>query len=315
MNTAWDRGIRGYARVVRDDLPPVPDHAHRPTNIRRLMKWSLLILAVGLVLVIFEVPLDNGLEGVFGAWRAVVWLLLSAVVAGAQALVLRLLWKSPERQRATGCAAVAVMVTIAALIFQFQQFAYNALVTPDLVLNSLAQDSEPYSGEVFRFGSAGAFIKGDIYEGLVEPLNRINDEGPGIRKIYISSGGGAVNTAYAIAAFIEENNVEVMVVDECLSACTIIAFSARSLSANRNAVFGFHPLSFYAGPYSQPIRWALDRDNEDYFDFLKDHAVPLEVISKARRLQPDDMHYETAVDMERWATVDRLVHFESTEKE
>lgn len=77
------------------------------------------------------------------------------------------------------------------------------------------------------------FVMFDAVEGAIE-------RHPEVKTLQLSSDGGRVYAARAIARLVRENGLSVHVVDICASACTLIFIASPSRSLGVNSKLGFH---------------------------------------------------------------------------
>jgi len=83
-------------------------------------------------------------------------------------------------------------------------------------------------------------LEGGIAQGTAERFTRVLEAHPEVDVVELSSFGGRIAEAEYIAAQIRDRELDTMVVDQCLSACTDVMLAGRRRFAAMNADVGFH---------------------------------------------------------------------------
>ena len=108
-----------------------------------------------------------------------------------------------------------------------------------LALISTAVQSTEHKGPSFEKKGQDLYFRGKIdRDSSASVINAISK---GVRRLFITSGGGDAAAALSIAETIASNKVEVIVKDYCFSSCANYIFlsgARKSLSAN--SILGFH---------------------------------------------------------------------------
>lgn len=124
--------------------------------------------------------------------------------------------------------------------------------------------------------------------------------------IKIRSSGGLIDSAIQIASIVEENALPVHVQQYCESACVIIASASPYLSADRNAVFGFHrgaPLVDSSDSWS---KFVASKATDQLISALRKNGIPEKILLVAIETSPDDMHQVLAQQLHTLGIVKRL---------
>lgn len=101
------------------------------------------------------------------------------------------------------------------------------------------EDAEPL---VLSLGPDGRELRfhGDFDDGAAERVRVLLDAHPGIARIRLTSDGGLVDEARAIAAMVAARGLATYVPDVCVSACTLAFVAGRERTLAAEAKLGFH---------------------------------------------------------------------------
>src|SRR5690606_35103326 len=107
----------------------------------------------------------------------------------------------------------------------------------------------------------------------------------------LRSPGGLIDVGIEIGELLEENQVDVLVPENCESACVIVALSAARLFVSPDARFGFHRASAVADNDSQLGRFAGNTATARYVSVLRGMGIPESVLEITENTPSDDMYY------------------------
>lgn len=94
-------------------------------------------------------------------------------------------------------------------------------------------------------------------------------DAPDVTKVWISSIGGSLLPALAIARTIEKFKLDTEVTDVCVSACTLIFVAGRHRSLGRGALLSFHrPIQVADGFFNMTKAVRVRKGPIDDFDFI-----------------------------------------------
>lgn len=94
-------------------------------------------------------------------------------------------------------------------------------------------------------------------------------DAPDVTKIWISSRGGSLLPALAIARTIEKFKLDTEVTDVCISACTLIFVAGRHRALGRGALLSFHrPILVADGFFNMTKAVRARKGPIDDFDFI-----------------------------------------------
>lgn len=206
------------------------------------------------------------------------------------------------RLRAPGTLAALLCWTLALLQ---AGFATGRLTNHRASLEmALALAASPGASFVYA-GDGVLLLDGEIGFDTFESLVResaLNE----IRLVQLHSGGGLIESAARIGAFIADNDLATFVNSGCESACVIVALSSAKLYVTPDARFGFHRGSALANPDSELGRFVSGLATDDLIARLGALGVPEEILDRARNTPPDQMHHVSGEDLHRAGLADYL---------
>ena len=158
--------------------------------------------------------------------------------------------------------------------------------------------AEMVGDEAFYLGDGTAILDGTIGSETFQSITRTHGQ-YGLSRLILNSGGGFLDEAEAIGAFVNEKGIETIVESYCESACVIVALSGISLSVSANAQFGFHQGSAGASFDSELGKYVSKVATEDLLAKLKLLGVPGTILAIAEKTAPEEMHYVSGEEMIR----------------
>lgn len=247
-----------------------------------------------------------GVGGQYGSVRAVHAVLSAAcVVFFLLGLVVAILSSTDRtgRLRAPGTLAALLCWTMALLQ---AGFAIGRIANYRASLEmALAFSASPGAGFV-PLGDGVLLLDGDI--GFASFDSLVNESAlTEVRMVQLRSGGGLIDSAVSIGAFLTNNDIATFVDSACESACVIVALSGSDLYVAPDARFGFHRGSALARPDSELGRFVSGLATDDLFARLSGLGVPDEILERARTTPPDEMYYVSGEALYRAGLADHLV--------
>lgn len=103
-------------------------------------------------------------------------------------------------------------------------------------------------------------LSGDLTEGVAAQVSALLAANPGIERLHLTSDGGLVEEATAIAAEVAERGLSTYVPDVCASACTLIFVRGKHRYLAEGGQLGFHaPYDAEEGGRMSPVDSAPER--------------------------------------------------------
>lgn len=125
--------------------------------------------------------------------------------------------------------------------------------------------------------------------------------------LLLSSGGGLLDSAEAIAAQVEKYGLHTIVADSCSSACVLIALSGNIKGATRNAQFGFHRVTAVLDNKSERSRFTEKYGTESFLEKLRDAGIPNDILVEAKKTAGSEMYYVTSKELHSRGVIDMLI--------
>lgn len=202
------------------------------------------------------------------------------------------MWRSAERKvKASEQRFLPRLVQVLVVIGIFSTFARVAEFWAtyqdiwDVAFN------DPYSGYQVHWREDASFIhiEGMIGFGLSDRVEDLIDAHPSVKGIVLDSVGGRLYEGRALAALIEEHQLDTYTMTQCYSACTIAYVAGESRILAEGANLGFHQ-------YSNSIRGMetyVDDVDEEKIDskYFEHRGVSREFIDQMHGTASDDMWY------------------------
>jgi hypothetical protein len=169
-------------------------------------------------------------------------------------------------------------------------------------LNNIATGDKEAGGYAFRVlpDRHGIDLSGGITFGAAKALERLMDEFPEAKVLYLHSPGGRAVEAERLGDLVRSRNLAVHVLDECSSACTIVFLSGRERIVSPQARLGFHQPDF-AGAGPEDRREAISSEQRRLVRLGVSETFAQQAMSAA----PDSMWYPSVNDL-REGIVTRL---------
>jgi hypothetical protein len=127
-------------------------------------------------------------------------------------------------------------------------------------------------------------IDGGIGFGLSDKVVAVLDANTTIGTIELTSQGGRLGEARKLAALIESRSLNTVVVDECMSACTIAFIAGEQRHITRTAILGFHR-SFFPGTTDDAL-YEVERAERQ---FMARRGLPVDFVRRVYDTPNEEM--------------------------
>ena len=179
-----------------------------------------------------------------------------------------------------------------------------------LAMTSLAQAAEITVHKYTDSNKKYISFTGEIIETDLNKLKRITKANPTAKTIHFNSQGGLIYTAWDIAEFIHEQNLNTAVSPdkECLSACTMAYMGGIDRYITEKSTFAYHPA--HTATYNTEATLGdifTDGQQEgftaayNYIYYIKDPTKAIKALrmiaSAYREVTHNEFHYVTADEL------------------
>jgi ATP-dependent protease ClpP protease subunit len=197
---------------------------------------------------------------------------------------------------AAGISGFLFLLCCASSLAQLFMVISLAITTQD-VSSSIADTREMGTGDASLERPGVVRFVGTIGDGALDQVLALETPDTKLRVLIIDSTGGFSDDALAIARYIESNEVAVVVGEQCLSSCTMIAAASNQTYAHADSVFGYHSAYFSSPKKSEIYSYGLQESKNEVWTYLASRGVLAEVIEKAKLHGPDSTLDFTAQEM------------------
>ena len=262
---------------------------------------SFIGMASGALLVAFTI---------YGEDQPVPWL----VALQTSCLVISLIaiwqvvgvWRAATRYKRSGRSfwggAAKAAVALAAL-----QLAYSwvFLVGPQILdTYEMATGDAALGPHEFNLLADGRMLEfyGVITFGIAKELESLLDENKGVTTVRLASIGGRIREAQKVSDIVKARGLATYVVDECLSACTVVFLGGKERFLLDGASLGFHQPSF-RGMTAGARKLAIAEEEAR----LRAFGLSKRFVERANSASPDDMWYPEQDELVRERVVTWIV--------
>ncbi|HMR31119.1 MAG TPA: hypothetical protein PKA13_06930 [Geminicoccaceae bacterium] len=233
-------------------------------------------------------------------------LVLMALLLLAGGMLLRALWRHPYRTIRHGRGGGAVACCLLLFAFQSLVLATSIFQAPRWAEVRLAASSYDYT---LRTDAAQrrVHLHGDIGIGMLARLEAVERELGSIAILEITSPGGLIDEALAIAAFLERRDVQVIAREACDSACVIVAIASPRSYADRSLSYGLHAVGSVVDADDEMARFSRQAAESEARAFLLAHKVPRAIVRKAARTPSDRLFHVPAETFLKAGVIDGLM--------
>ncbi len=138
-------------------------------------------------------------------------------------------------------------------------------------------------------------LSGAITPSSPRLLQQYLQQHPDLTTLILSSTGGNIFAARAMANAIKVRGINTHVNDQCFSACTLIFIGGKQRSANSSAQLGFHGYQYHL---ADPNLYGAVQDQEQKdAQFFANQGVPTGFIEKMFRTRPPDLWKPTTQEL------------------
>jgi hypothetical protein len=208
-------------------------------------------------------------------------------------------WRSADQHKARGglplWAGLAKIAVVFGMLSTFGHLSNEGPALREFFL--IATGNDPMGPVTVRVLSGGrsVLIAGTMREGSADEATRILAAMPQVETLVLSSRGGRMAEAKALAGIVRARGINTYVEDLCESACTFVFLAGKNRASTRTARIGFHAPAFagsegsseYARKVYQDaglpesfIRRALGVSNKDMWYPSRDELIEAKVITR-----------------------------------
>lgn len=204
-----------------------------------------------------------------------------------------------ETRLVFACTVFLFLAQLTNLIGSTLNLSNRIEIVENIRLGDFATATEVQGG----FLEIDGFIGPPTLRSIADYSNRINLEG-----ILISSSGGLIDDARAIGEILQKSATDVYVLENCESACVIIATSGDRLFAKRDTQFGFHnggillhDTSTQLGQYGSKIA------TKGLYETLHKNGVPADILTLVNDTPNQSMSYVSGIELYEKGVVTNLI--------
>jgi hypothetical protein len=119
------------------------------------------------------------------------------------------------------------------------------------------------------------------------------------RVLVLRSGGGLISDAQKMAQIVKNAKLDIFVLEECSSACLLVALAGTRLFALEGARFGFHQAGLPGDNKSEVAAYWSQSISDKFFTDLKKEGVPQKILEIAKLTPTDQIHYLYARELKQ----------------
>jgi hypothetical protein len=316
--TAPEQAVAEALGVDFTPLPPLPSAAGRPRNYFARHWCGELSLAqsfwvnglVGAFALACLLGVLNSVVHQYADAQPIVWMIsLMATWLAAVLFAVWLcvgVWRSATDYQASstkfwgGVAKVATTLGVLRL-------AYNCLF---VAAPQIAGMYEMVSGDArvgphqFRVLANGEMLEfsGGVTFGTAREFESFLNAMPNVRVVRLKSIGGRIREAQKMSDMVRARKLATFVMDDCLSACTIVFLGGEERGMLATARLGFHQPAF-AGMTAEDRRAAIARERVR----LQSFGLSKDFVERANAAPPTAMWYPEKEELLREHVVTRVM--------
>ncbi len=136
-------------------------------------------------------------------------------------------------------------------------------------------------------------LEGDISFDAVDEVRNLLHSNDGVEVLALDSAGGLVGAAFELVELVEERQLTVLAMGECISACTMPLLASQAATAVVGTVIGFHRWSQFVEADTE----AQNEMDKDLRQFLIDHGVDRDTRLKILAADPEDLWTPTLQEL------------------
>lgn len=190
-----------------------------------------------------------------------------------------------------GLAKIAVVIGSINFLSQIVQSAIPQISEMNKIVFQGDPDIQGYEFRIMRNGNE-LEITGGFKYGLTDDVERLLLAAPNVKVIHLDSTGGRIAEAEKLFQLIRDGNIQTVVANQCLSACTIAFLGGTKRWVRASAKLGFHQ-AYFPGMSSDELSDANTRGR----NFFRSVGLKESFIVRAYEVAPADMWYPTAFEL------------------
>lgn len=215
-------------------------------------------------------------------------------------------WRAATRYKRSGRSfwggAAKAAVALAAL-----QLAYGwVFVVGPQILDTyeMATGDAAFGPHEFNLLADGRMLEfyGGITFGITKEFESLLDENKGVTTVRLASIGGRIREAQKMSDIVKARGLATYVVEECLSACTVVFLGGKERFLLDGASLGFHQPSFRGMTAGARILAIAEEEAR-----LRAFGLSKRFVERANSASPDDMWYPEQDELVREKVVTWIV--------
>jgi hypothetical protein len=215
-------------------------------------------------------------------------------------------WRAATRYKRSGRSfwggAAKVAVALAALQFVY---VWVFAVGPQILETyEMATGDAAFGPHEFNLLADGQMLDfyGGIKFGIAREFESLLHENKGVTTVRLSSIGGRIREAQKMSDIVKARGLATYVVEECLSACTVVFLGGKERFLLEGALLGFHQPSF-RGMTAHDKTIAIAEEEAR----LRTFGLSKSFVERANSASPDDMWYPEQDELVREKVVTWIV--------
>lgn len=183
-------------------------------------------------------------------------------------------------------ARVMMCISVIAMAVSLER----SLIPQSRLMVSIALGHDPLDAASVDVTADGRTITfdGTFGANAVDALQEVIDASPNATTLVLNSDGGRESAAEEMAQRVRERNLNTLVEDHCLSACTFIFLAGNKREIAEDAELGFHQ-----GTVEGISQMGKTLALEQMAEFYRSHGVRQKFIDHILATPPEDMWYPT----------------------
>lgn len=215
-------------------------------------------------------------------------------------------WRSADNHAARGGTPVwaslaKVAVVLGALATTYHLTTSVGPQVKEFALIALGRDPLGSFQVMVSSDGRSVLVSGVLREGSAKAIQNILEAAPGATTLVLSSNGGRLAEAKALAEFVRAKQLDTYVEQACVSACTFVFLAGRDRAATPNAKIGFHAPSF---PGDDPL--TIEAGRQFAMAVYRAAGLPEAFIARALPSDSKEMWYPTRDELIEVRVLTRL---------
>ena len=215
-------------------------------------------------------------------------------------------WRAATRYRRSGRSfwGGAAKAAVALAVLQLA-YAWVFVAGPQILETyEMATGDAAVGPHEFNLLADGRMLEfyGGITFGIAREFESLLDENKGVTTVRLASIGGRIREAQKMSDIVKARGLATYVVDECLSACTVVFLGGKERFLLDGASLGFHQPSF-RGMTADAQKLAIAEEAAR----LRAFGLSSSFVERANSASPDDMWYPEQDELVREKVVTWIV--------